>query len=376
MRTPIQIVVIRDPDNDASNPYVDTLRLAFEGSAGEAGSPDTYIGDAIDLGIRVLDVARNRGLEDEEVDRLTSGARYTVVVLFGDCGEKWKYLLGKECVVRLDVEEPEDAEDGEEQGKSVVAGVERRLAAVATTLRAMEKARQALCAVAEKKAQVGPGSGAGIKLFISHAKIDGVPVALSLVSMLLRLREESRECAEGGEDGDGGFEYFYDVEDLETGKEWQPVLEQEASQGLLIALRTEAYEERYWCQREFLLAESNRMPILVVDLRTEQYQDSGLLPFEAAPTVRVHDGNLIRVVLHALAAHMRALRVAKVAHASVCVLPHRPSVHSLAAVREAGGYDQIAYPGPKLAEAYVAAVGPLLGKDIELVTYDEMKEAS
>ena len=172
------------------------------------------------------------------------------------------------------------------QGESVMDGVERRMLPVATTLRAMEKARRVLAGIGKEQGNGGEVGSAGLKLFVSHAKIDGVPVALSLISMLLKLRQ-----AEGKEGAVGDFEYFYDVEDLELGKEWEQTLKNEASRGLLIALRTEAYERRYWCQQEFLLAESNRMPILVVDLRTEQYQDSGLLPFEAAPSVRVHDGD-------------------------------------------------------------------------------------
>ena len=369
MRTPIQIVLIRNLSNAAADAYVDTIRLAFEGSAGEAGSPDSYIGDAIDLGIRVLELSRDAKPKEGDVDRLVHGARCTVVVVFGDGEHQWTDLVERAGVTTLDVSEPVEPEDSDLQGESVVDGVERRLAPVATTLRAMETARQALCTLGVGGAEEEDDT-VGVRLFVSHAKIDGVPVALSLVSMLLRLREGTGDEAEGK-----SFRYFYDVEDLELNQEWEPVLEREASRGLLIALRTEAYEKRYWCRREFVLAESNWMPILVVDLRTEQYQDSGLLPFEVAPSVRVHDGNLIRIVLHALAARLRALRVEKVAHESVCVLPHRPSVYSLAAVKRAGGFEQIAYPSPRLADAYLASVEPLLGAGVELVTYDEMREA-
>ena len=353
----------------ATNAFVDTLRLAFEGSAEAAGSPDSYIGDAIDLGIRVLDLARDTELTDEEVERLASGAVYTIVVLVGDGDDRWEHLLQLNRVTRLDVSEPEEQVGGVVQGESVVDGVERRMLPVVTTLRAMETARRVLVAGSEEERQAGAGGPTGLKLFVSHAKIDGVPVALSLISMLLQLRR-----ADGSEGADGGFEYFYDVEHLETGEAWEPTLKDQASRGLLIALRTEAYEKRYWCQQEFLLAERNGMPILVVDLRTAQYQDSGLLPFEAVPSVRVHDGNLIRVVLHALSAHLRALRMAKVAHESVRVLPHRPSVYSLAASKKAGSCQEIAYPAPRLAEAYLDAVEPLLGEGVKLVTYDEMRE--
>ena len=48
------------------------------------------------------------------------------------------------------------------------------------------------------------------------------------------------------------------------------------------------------------------MPIVAVDLRKAQHHDSALLPFDAVPSVRVHDGNLIGVVLYAMDAHLRA----------------------------------------------------------------------
>ena len=53
MRTPLQIVVIRDPEDRRTDVYADTLRLAFEGSADAEGSPSAYLAEAVDLGIRV-----------------------------------------------------------------------------------------------------------------------------------------------------------------------------------------------------------------------------------------------------------------------------------------------------------------------------------
>ena len=120
------------------------------------------------------------------------------------------------------------------------------------------------------------------------------------------------------------------------------------------------------------------MPILVVDLRKEQYHDCALLPFEVAPAVRVHDGNLIRVILHAMAAHLRALRVRSEAPRRVKVLPHRPSVYSLGEVsQQDDGQHTIAYPGPKLSDAYTRAVKPMLTQGespVKLVTFDELED--
>lgn len=91
----------------------------------------------------------------------------------------------------------------------------------------------------------------------------------------------------------------------------------------------------------------------------------------------MHDGNLIRVVLHAMAAHLRTMRVRSEAPKGTKVLPHRPSVYSLeCGSRMDSGNRKIAYPGPKLSDVYMKAVAPMLtgGKfPVELVTFDELE---
>ena len=194
-------------------------------------------------------------------------------------------------------------------------------------------------------------------------------MAKALIGVLRQLRESAGDPS--------GFAYFYDYEHIQPGAVWREVLTTEASRSVLIALRTEAYDSRYWCRREFLLAESSGMPILVVDLRKEQYHDCALLPFDVVPSVRVYDGNLIRVILHAMATHLRALRVRSEAPSGVRILPHRPTVYSLSGGGGAASGDRaIAYPGPKLPNSFARAVRPILqrgGSSVALVTFDELR---
>lgn len=364
MRTPLQIVVIRNPDDRRTDIYADTLRLAFEGSSDPEGSPSAYLAEAVDLGIRVLEPIAALG--DEDVWRLIGGARHTVAVVIGDAIEQSTNLLAsirEENIVWI----PPPPEIGSQAVQDVKAPdwVEPAFAPVVAALRTMERARRTL----DGRIGIHKQAGGSLKLFISHAKLDGVAMARSLIGVLGQLRELAGEQS--------GFDYFYDDEHIRPGTLWRDVLTAEASQSILIALRTEAYESRYWCRREFLLAESSGMPILVVDLRKEQYHDCALLPFDVAPSVRVYDGNLIRVVLHAMAAHLRALRVRSEVPVGVRVLPHRPSVYSLdSESHSASGIHTIAYPGPKLSETYTQAVRPMLmlaGRPVELVSFDELE---
>ena len=266
--TPIQIVVSRDRDDRRTDVYADTLRLAFEGSAEPASSPSAYLADAVDLGVRVLEPARD--IEEAEIEALVGGAQETVVVVIGEASaqsEALEAFVGPERVVR--VESPPPAGAGPVQAARSDSE-EFAFAPVVTTLRTMERARGVLAA---RIAGTAAGTSAGmLTLFISHAKSDGVAMARSLIGVLRQLQAASPAGA--------GFQYFYDAEHITPGAVWREVLEARASESVLIALRTEAYESRYWCRREFLLAESNGMPIVVVDLRREQYHGSALLPFE------------------------------------------------------------------------------------------------
>lgn len=196
-------------------------------------------------------------------------------------------------------------------------------------------------------------------------------MARSLIGILRQLQEANKT--------ELGFSYFYDVEHINPGDVWHKVLDSQAGKSVLVALRTEAYESRYWCRREFLSAESSGMPIIAVDLRRAQFHDSAILPFDSVPTVRVHDGNVVRVILHAMATQLRALRMKSFGHERVKVLPHRPSVYSLNSARQEAKsrtIDTVAYPGPRLSDVYKSAVEPILVEGelkVSLVAFDELE---
>ena len=355
VRTPLQIVVSRDADDRLTDVYVDTLRAAFEGNTGR-GSASAYLDDAVDLGFRVLEPSQD--IAPDELDLLLTGAERTIGVAIGESTGWWPRLADRippDRAVRVDAPpRPSSGPIQQDRGP----GPEREFAPVVAALRAMECARRSLAEF------VAPAGGL-LKLFISHGKVDGLAMAKSLIGVLRQLQQEAGDTA--------GFEYFYDAEHLEPGSMWAEVLDAQAGNAILVALRTEAYESRHWCRREFLAAESNGMPIVAVDLRKEQFHDSALLPFDAVPTVRLHDGNLIRVILHAMGTHLRALGVQSQAP-DIKVLPHRPTLYSLAGPASDG--ETIAYPGPRVADSYRDALEPLLrsgGQLATLLTFDELR---
>ena len=169
------------------------------------------------------------------------------------------------------------------------------------------------------------------------------------------------------------FPYFYDVESIAPGADWRKALEAKARSSVLIALRTDEYQNRYWCRMEYQWAEQTGVPIVVADLRTGQFQAADRLPFGTAVALRLSDGNLLRLILHACASHVRFLRDRYMAAHSQQgdweVLPRHPTALSLAGAlgrlntgRKPGPGARIYYPPPRLPAAYIEAIKPMLAR--------------
>jgi len=105
----------------------------------------------------------------------------------------------------------------------------------------------------------------------------------------------------------GWLEDFYDVDDLPAGRNWQRELERGVGSSLLIMLRTEVYDGRHWCKQEVLWADEYATPAVLVEARTGLNHPAGSLPFDRIPTVRIPDGNLLRILFLALREGLRFL---------------------------------------------------------------------
>jgi len=132
----------------------------------------------------------------------------------------------------------------------------------------------------------------GVSNFISHAKIDGLPLAQALRHQIKTI---------------GWLQSFYDADDLPAGSNWQKELERGVDSSLIVMLRTEIYDSRYWCQKEVLWADEYATPAVLVEARTGLQHSAGSLPFDRVPFVRIPDGNLLRVLFLALREGLRFL---------------------------------------------------------------------
>ena len=131
-----------------------------------------------------------------------------------------------------------------------------------------------------------------LRLFISHAKMDGLPLAHALKHQIQQLK---------------WLQDFYDVDDLPSGCDWQKELEKGVGSSIIVILRTEIYDSRPWCQQEVLWADEYATPAVLVDARSGLNHPSGTLPLDRVPSVRIPDGNLLRIITLALREGLRFL---------------------------------------------------------------------
>jgi len=78
---------------------------------------------------------------------------------------------------------------------------------------------------------------------------------------------------------------FFDSNTLQPGDDWTRELEEKAATSAMLALRTDRYAGRNWCQREVATAKTHGMPAVVLDA-LEQGESRGSFLLDHMPRVR------------------------------------------------------------------------------------------
>lgn len=101
------------------------------------------------------------------------------------------------------------------------------------------------------------GPDARLTIFISHTKKysgdEEREDASSFIRLVRSIVQETR------------LQQFFDASDLQPGRDWDRELRRRAGESALLALRTDLYASREWCQREMLIAKRAGMPIVILD---------------------------------------------------------------------------------------------------------------
>lgn len=190
-----------------------------------------------------------------------------------------------------------------------------------------------------------PLSPKPIRLFISHAKQDGVPLAETFRNMI----------------ADTPAATFFDSIDIAPGYDFGAEIEGNIRESTLLVLQSDVYSSRPWCRREVLMAKKLHRPIMIVNAVEEDEKRS--FPYMGnVPVIRWTGKNHQRIVGLALREHLRflynecrieALRRAGRIPAGALVLSRPPEIldfQNIAARASNGGGHKalIIYPDPPL----------------------------
>jgi len=58
---------------------------------------------------------------------------------------------------------------------------------------------------------------------------------------------------------------FFDANDLQPGTDWDRELREKSGTSAMLAVRTDLYSSREWCQREVVIAKTHGMPVIMLD---------------------------------------------------------------------------------------------------------------
>lgn len=150
-----------------------------------------------------------------------------------------------------------------------------------------------LCRFLNRPRSTTPGaelSPQPIRLFISHAKQDGVPLA-----------EIFRDAI-----SDTPAATFFDSIDIAPGYDFGVEIESNIRESTLLVLQSDVYSSRPWCRREVLMAKKLHRPIMIVNAINEDEKRS--FPYMGnVPVIRWTGNNHQRIVGLALREHLRFL---------------------------------------------------------------------
>lgn len=98
--------------------------------------------------------------------------------------------------------------------------------------------------------------GERVRVFVSHTKRYGSGQADRLRALVERTRRLIRETR---------LDEYFDANALQAGTDWASELVAHASDSSVLALRTDLYATREWCQREIVAAKTAGVPVVILD---------------------------------------------------------------------------------------------------------------
>jgi hypothetical protein len=200
--------------------------------------------------------------------------------------------------------------------------------------------------------------GAKVKVFLSHAKQDGLEIARTVRA---HLRDEDR------------LDDFFDAADVPDGVRFGDfIMASEGSAHALLAIQTDTYGSREWCRMEVLEAKKRRMPIVVLAAvergETRSFPYIGNVPvirWRGPKTAAAVAGGVLREVLRTryFPRRMESLCRLHGLDADRQVLAYPPELLTALAFRSADAAavsgNLVLYPDPPLGTEELAVLAEL-----------------
>lgn len=130
---------------------------------------------------------------------------------------------------------------------------------------------------------LSPRANPRLRVFLSHTKRNSPGEEEENVEALMAaVREVIAETR---------LQEYFDASDLQPGENWDEALRSSAGTSALLAIRTDLYPSREWCQREMVIAKHAGMPVLIVDALSDA-EERGSFLMDHVPRVpaRMSDG--------------------------------------------------------------------------------------
>jgi hypothetical protein len=181
-------------------------------------------------------------------------------------------------------------------------------------------------------------------IFISHAKADGRIAAERIIAYI--------------QDPQNGLKLdtFYDALQLEAGEAWEEGLKEGVAKGSLLALVSDAYDTRPWCNQEMLWAKKHRRPILLVDIGRRRvgrsFPYAGNVPLMAEPMTGGTgiEAVLLELLSEALRCDLFVAEVEEAAPGGAIAMPRPPELCDLVFHKEEPEDRCLVYPDPPLSD--------------------------
>lgn len=131
---------------------------------------------------------------------------------------------------------------------------------------------------------------ARIRVFVSHTKHSSAGDVDRVRAVIERVR-----CVIAGT----RLSEFFDASDLQPGEDWADTLVESAGTSALLAVRTDLYATREWCQREMRVAKTAGMPVVILDAIAEE-EERGSFLMDHVPRIAGGADPSVRAIVRAL----------------------------------------------------------------------------